>query len=130
MNLYIHKAKKLAGIRKPYEICVDEISFTGNDKTFIEVCPYTKTGKPAKYPIVVHYKTENFSKFEVPDNYFGDLYYCEDGNIGKARLVNWIGKSLMVVRQKIIGRNLVVSKVETIDKKTNAVKAVCNCNQN
>lgn len=128
MNKYLQLARSIGNIRKNYEVCVDEIVFEGPNASYIEVCPYTKTGSFSKYPIIVHYFTPNYDAFEPIDNYFGEISYFEDGTIGKAKLVNWIGKSMMVVHLKTIGRELVISKIEIPDKDHN-LKVIYNINQ-
>lgn len=117
MNEYLKQARSIGNIRKKYEICVDEISFDGPNASYIEVCPYTNTGKFSKYPIIVHYFTPNYDLFDAPDNYFGHISYFEDGTIGAATLINWIGKTMLQVDLKTVGRELVISKIITINAK-------------
>lgn len=116
MNDFILEATRKFKIRGDYRICVDEITFTGENASYIEVSPYTPSGKIAKYPITVFYRTPNYALFDAKDNYFGELNYCEDGSIGKARLINWIGNNGLFIYVKSIGSSLVLSKVEITDK--------------
>lgn len=57
--------------------------------TFFQCEPYTKTGKVSKYPLILHYATQNLSEFQPAKNYFGRIYYMRDGSVGKCTLVFW-----------------------------------------
>ena len=129
MNEYLNQARKLGNVKKKYEICVDEISFDGPNASFIEVTPYTNSGKNSKFPITVKYYTNNYDAFEPEDNYFGELSYFEDGTIGKARLINWIGKTMLEVDLKTVGRELVISKILSVNA-NGEKKELYNINKN
>lgn len=118
INVYLEKACALSSIKTKLHISKSDIVFdgTGEDKSYLDVNPYTKTGRLSKYPVTVHYRTKYYSSIDPPKNYFGSIHYLKDGSIGKAELVNWVGKKMYLVKIGIVKNVLVVKSVETIDK--------------
>lgn len=80
--------------------------------THFECKPYTKTGKKSKFPLILHYATSAYHEFDPPANFFGDIYYLQDGNIGKARLIYWIHHVMYSFELGLTGQTLEVKKVE------------------
>lgn len=80
--------------------------------TFFECTPYTPTGKLSKFPLILHYATKNHMKATFQQDYFGEIYYLQDGNIGKARLIYWIEHSMYLFSMGLKGKTLVVQKIE------------------
>ena len=112
MNQFLKEARKLGNIRERLEICTEEILWTGNEVSKLVKTPNTKTGKVPKYIVVFHFATRDSSEFEPSDNYFGDIYYMQDGTIGKAWLMCWVGKIGYNINIGLVGASLVIKKIE------------------
>lgn len=80
--------------------------------TFFECCPYTKTGKLSKFPLILHYATKNITEFDPGENYFGNIYYLQDGSIGKAKMVFWLKNMMYKIELGLKGRTLIIKKIE------------------
>ena len=80
--------------------------------TFYEAQPCTPTGRPAKYPLVLHYAYATHNDLNPPQDYFGELYYTQSGDIGKARLIFWERKKGYMIHLALVDNQLVVKKVE------------------
>ncbi len=125
MNTLMQAAKEYAEITDDLFICTEEIKFDFNivDKgkpyqrteyyTYIECTPFTPKMKDAKYPYCLHFATENLNKYQPDENYFGRIYYMQDGNIGKSEIVYWIKHKMYVFYFGMIGSTLTIKKVET-----------------
>lgn len=124
MNVFLKTALKLSNIRLNYYIPIDEIDFSvikksvGPDNyteyhTYFECLPYTKTGKPSKFPLVLHYATKNNDTTESQHKYSGKIYFFQNGSIGKACLVCWLKAEMCVVNLAIINGDLNIKSIET-----------------
>ena len=89
--------------------------------TYFECNPYTKTGKLSKFPLILHYATESFNDVNASKNYFGEIYYLQDGSIGKCRLIYWNRRTMYLIDLGLIGKTLSTKKIE---KTYNGDKAV------
>ena len=94
------------------EICTEEVVFNGSNPTYLEFPGNTKTGKVPKYIAILHYRTDKYDDPETSENYFGDIYYLKDGNIGKAKLIYWRNKSMYEITLGLSGLTLTVKKVD------------------
>ena len=132
VNTFIVQAIPLAKLAFNYKIPIDKISFvtqtinTPVDSctqyyTFFECAPYTPTGKNSKYPLILHFATEKAYDLETNEKCTGEIYYLQNGSIGKARLICWIQSYLCVVNLGIIKNNLEIKSVETSN---NGVKEI------
>lgn len=75
------------------------------DFTSLEYAPYTKTGKNSKYPVVLHvHNNQNFVQ--------GEIYYLQNGKIGKSRLFVWHDFSCYTFYASVKGKDLKVTKIE------------------
>lgn len=97
------------------EICTEDIVFTGSNPTYLEFPGNTKTGKVPKYIAILHYRTDKYDEFEPSENYFGDIFYLKDGNIGKAKLIYWIHKSMYDITLGLSGLTLTVKRVDCLN---------------
>lgn len=129
INSYLEEARQLAHIKCKLFICTNDIdySFIGEGQTELICTPYTKTGKKAKYPLSLNFYTNNFFEFNNSTNsYKGEIYYMQDGSIGKARIVCRV-REIYIIHLGLIGSSLKVKRIETIDSKhglkTNLYKA-------
>ncbi|HJB19859.1 MAG TPA: hypothetical protein H9782_11490 [Candidatus Bariatricus faecipullorum] len=95
-----------------FDISTHEKTNTALYFTYFECNPYTKTGKKAKFPLILHYATPAYYEFNPTINFFGDIYYLQDGNIGKARLIYWIHHIMYSFELGITRQTLEVKKVE------------------
>ena len=129
MNSFIERAVTLANLKLPYKSPVENISFSkevlgiANETytqyySFFECTPYTPTGKDAKFPLVLHFATSNAYSINADNKYHGEIYYMQNGSIGKARLVCWIHSYLCVVNLSIIQNELDIKSVETTNNGT------------
>lgn len=123
INNYLAEARNLSKIRTKLCINKNDIIFSGirDSSSHWEIVPYTKTGKLAKYPLVIHYRTKYFNSFEPIENYFGSIYYMKDGTIGKAELINWIKHKNYLVKLGIINGKLSIKSVQTLDDQYNRI---------
>lgn len=111
LNVFIAFALKLARSKKKLSIDTYEFSYSHN-YTFYEAQPYTPTGRPSKYPLVLHYAYATHNDLNPSQDYFGELYYTKSGDIGKARLIFWERKSGYMIHLALVDNQLVVKKVE------------------
>lgn len=74
---------------------------------FISFEPRTQTGKEAKYPIVFH--------LNVTPNFFGEIYYLQNGQIGKARIIAWSNNQCFELSLLMLNGNLSVNNIYQID---------------
>lgn len=124
MNSFIEKAISLANLKLPYKIPIENISFSketlkiANEThnqyySFFECTPYTPTGKNAKFPLILHFATNNIHSIDFDNKYQGEIYYMQNGSIGKARLICWLHSYLCIVNLSIIQNKLEIKSVET-----------------
>ena len=71
--------------------------------------------------MILHFATEKAYDLETNEKYTGEIYYLQNGSIGKARLICWIQSYLCVVNLGIIKNNLEIKSVETSN---NGVKEI------
>lgn len=106
LNLYIN----------PSELKFDTLKHDKTNTTlyftYFECKPYTKTEKKSKFPLILHYATPAYHEFNPPTDFFGNIYYLQDGNIGKARLTYWISHTMYSFELGLTGQTLEVKKVE------------------
>lgn len=87
------------------------------DFTYLEYCPYTKTGKSAKYPVVLHvHNNEDFIQ--------GEIYYLKNGEIGKSRLFIWNDFSCYTFHISVKDKCLKVIKIEKTTNKEEYEKKI------
>lgn len=87
------------------------------DFTYLEYCPYTKTGKNSKYPVVLHvYNNQDFIQ--------GEIYYSKNGEIGKSRLFIWNDFSCYTFHISVKDKCLKVIKIEKITNKEEYEKKI------
>lgn len=126
LNQKLPEAMRIAKIKTSFLIPLDEIEFnnikkkSGRDTytqyyTFFECTPYTKTGKNAKYPLILHYATKSLDSVEASTKFFGDIHYMQDGTIGKAKLINWIKNKCYIIQYGMVGATLSIKSVSTND---------------
>ena len=88
--------------------------------TFVDFCPYTKTGKKAKFPVAVVFTTEESIEKRYPisvhDYETGRIDFMKDGNIGKSRITFFRNGSIYGVHYKMFGANLIIDKVTKVSK--------------
>lgn len=117
LNQYIKEAKRLAKIRANLDICTEELIFnehTGTSGitelyTYFECNPYTPTGKISKYPLILHYSTEDDCDMDTSRH--GWVYYMQDGNIGKAEMCFRQKRGIYKIDLGCKGNTLSVQKV-------------------
>lgn len=111
INIFVDFALKLAHLSE--NLYIDPVNFLyiGNF-TFYEARPYTPTGKHSKYPLILHYAYASHDAPYPSQDYFGELYYLQDGSIGKARLIFWNNKNGYMIHLAMVNQKLSVKKVE------------------
>lgn len=114
MNDLLWQACKLGQINDKLEICTEEVQWDGECASFFEYPLPTKTGKIPKYIVVLHFHSKDVRQMEFPDAYYGDIYYMQDGTIGKADLTCWAGGRQYKVDVRMRGTTLIVKKIQTI----------------
>lgn len=113
MNEFLKEACRLGNIKSKLEICTEEVLWKGNEPSTLTKTPHTKTGKAPKYIVDLFFTTRDSDEFEPIDNYFGHIYYMQDGSIGKAWLVCWIKKKMYCIHIGLVGTSLAIKKIET-----------------
>lgn len=113
MNEFLKEACRLGNIKSKLEICTEEVLWKGNEPSVLTKTPHTKTGKVPKYIVDLFFTTRDSDEFEPIDNYFGHIYYMQDGSIGKAWLVCWIKKKMYCIHIGLVGTSLAIKKIET-----------------
>lgn len=81
------------------------------DFAFILHSPLTKTGKKSKFPFELYLGSSS-------DGTNGEIYYLQNGNIGKARLWVWFNHRCHTVHYAIKNAELIVTKIETTNAAT------------
>lgn len=117
LNSYLEEAMKIANISSKLNMCTEDINFETIDESQSKLVfsPYTTTGKKSKYPLMLRFFTYNFFDFGEPsDSYKGEIYYLQDGNIGKARIVCRTNK-IYTVNIGLIGTSLKIKSIESTD---------------
>ena len=90
---YLNRIMKMVG--EKYRLPVLSIQFSrlafgiGNYGTHYEYTPFTKTGRPAKYPLGIRYSYKERG-VELPAA-FGNISYMQNGKIGATSQIYWIG---------------------------------------
>lgn len=117
VNWIVAFACKLSNIKTKLYIDMDKLAYglpgkTTPSKTHYEWVPFTPSGKPAKYPLVLHYSYKAPSNTSLLNECFGEIYYLQDGAIGKARLIFWNGRPGYFLYLGQTKNELVVKKVE------------------
>lgn len=80
--------------------------------TYFQYEPYTKTGKFSKYPLILHYATKNITEFSPEKNYFGSVYYMQDGSVGKGTLIFHVKSIIYIIELFRKGSTLAIKKIE------------------
>lgn len=114
LNLIIKERTTSLGL-PCLEILPKDFIYDGQNPSYFEKLPLTKTGKLPKFKEVFHYRTKNYDAFNPEKNYFGDIYYLQDGSIGKTRMIFWINHTMYCIFMKIIDRTLCVNKIEYLN---------------
>lgn len=120
LDKYIREACSITGITENLLLSTVLIKYDTTQKvvgsqeitnyyTFFKCCPYTKTGKLSKYPLVLRYAHGDFNSVK---NFFGDVYYMQDGSIGKARLIFWKEYTMYKIELACKGSTLGIKSVE------------------
>ena len=93
---------------------IEKIEHTTTNQyfTYFECNPYTKTGKLSKFPLILHYATDSFNDVDASKNYFGEIYYLQDGSSGKCRLIYWNRRTMYLIDLGLIGKTLSTKKIE------------------
>lgn len=112
MNTFLEQVKDIADIRGHFGIELEQVKWGGNSPSTFEYSPHTKTGKVPKYILILHFNTRDSEEYEPPNNYFGDIYYMQDGSIGKANLVCWEGKIMHKVELGLKGTTFIIKKIQ------------------
>lgn len=90
---------------------IDGIAFT-KYSTFFECNPYTKTGKLSKYPLILHYSSKSTKDSVTKEMFCGQLFYMQDGSIGKATIFITINEIKYRIDLKLVGSTLAIKKIE------------------
>lgn len=79
----------------------------------LEVITTTPTGKNPKYKAFVRFATfkGDYDK-DWGNDTFGEIYYLQNGAMGKARIIMWRDRALTVVHLKLVNNTLCISKIE------------------
>ena len=117
MNSFIKKAKCQNLIIES----TLEFNRNSNQRCYLENNFLTSTGKKSKFPQILHFFTTD-SGYDIVDNVFGDIFYFENGEIGKAKIVHWDKSNISVITLSIINGVLSLNKVEKTSMKTGAKK--------
>lgn len=83
---------------------------TGQFETHYIYTPKTKTQKASKYPLCVRYSYKEIN-METPA-VFGEIFYLQNGKIGKTWQVYWIGKEGYVIEFGQTKNELVLKRIE------------------
>lgn len=111
INKLIAFAVKLSGLRIRIKINTEEFSY-GERKTHYDFHPRTPSGRPAKYPLTLHYKCGDHNDINLDYDRFGEINYLANGSIGSARLIFWNRKHGYMIHLGIVEKKLSVKKVE------------------
>lgn len=101
------------------EIDPEDFVYSGQNPSHFELVPLTKTGKQPKFKKVFYYRTKDYSSSEPVKKYFGDIYYLQNGDIGKAKMIFWIKRTMYHITLKIINEKLCINKIEYITEDSN-----------
>jgi len=111
INKFIDRAIRLS--RAKINLFINPNRFSYNENySFYKCIPLTPSGKQSKYPMVLHYAYKEHSELLPAQDYFGEIYYLQNGSIGKARLIFWNHKDGYIIHLGIIKGILDVKKVE------------------
>lgn len=141
INQFILDIKKLVGIKDKILLNIEDIEFqaksmrSGRDSyiqyySFLECCPYTKTKKISKYPVILHYADKFISDYEPQKENFGDVYFLQNGSIGKLNLVFHYKKKMYQITAESNGNNLIPKKVVEKDFIRGEDKVLYQANKN
>ena len=133
MNTFIQKALSLVGLKYPYKIPIENISFSTDEikiqnesyiqyYSFFECTPYTPTGKKSKFPLILHFATDNIHTLDTDNKYLGEVHYMQNGSIGKARLICLSHYGTYTINLSIIKNDLDIRSIEKTS--TDGVKTV------
>lgn len=122
INNFTKRACTLYGIKESLEINTDTLKFdtyfsvqTDSREyfTYLQCNPYTKTGKLSKFPLILHYASATYLEPHPDKNFFGEIYYMQNGCIGKTRLIYWIMHTMYLFEMAIMdNKTLVIKKIE------------------
>lgn len=119
LNQYLEESKSiLSQIPKELTIKKEDISFKKDNLSFLECNPYTPTGKISKYPLVAHFKNVRQNNYaeEFLRAFWGEIYYMQDGSIGKASIICWYKNTGYFYNLKCVGKTLVLDKIKYTGK--------------
>lgn len=101
------------------DLFIPDLNYDTNIKTggptnysFLNINELTATGKLTKYKYTVHFNTfiEDYQK-DWGNDTFGKIYYLQNGEIGKVRIVMWRDKKLTVIHLKKENSSIVIQKI-------------------
>lgn len=111
LNQLILCSTKMAHLHQT--LIIDSRKFLYSKKfTFYEAKTHTPTGKPAKYPLTLHYAYASHNDLDAKEDYFGEVNYMQNGSIGKARMIFWKNKTGYLIHLAEINKTLSVKKIE------------------
>lgn len=118
INNLLHISKeKLSGIKSPFipplNYNRDEDFIGPTNYTFLWLNDKTPTGKVPKYIYTVYFNTfiGDYIKEWTTDT-FGQIYYLQNGEIGKVKITMWRNRKLSVIYIKRSNDELIINKVE------------------
>ena len=87
----------------------------------LELRPLTKTGRKAKYPVVVHFAAREivdcgFGLTTEGDGSHGSIFYCQDGSMGKATVHYHLRGAYYGVRWKMVDGRLLIGSIDYSDR--------------
>ena len=121
LNQYLDKAQGLVRLKSVFYIDAHELIFSGGPCTYLEKCENTKTGKVPKYIAILHFATTGTQIYEALKQYDGEIYFMQDGTIGKGRICCWEKKDHIVVNIGMKGSTLIVKNIEGLNKKSERI---------
>ncbi|MFA6253489.1 MAG: hypothetical protein WC687_04460 [Patescibacteria group bacterium] len=122
LNKYMDIAQERCSSIGPNRIEPSKFSYARktnelNNFIFFKVKPYTPTGKPSKYPLVLYFNQEMLPMGDANnDQVFGEIQYLKNSSIGAVKIIQWYKGSLKIITLAQKNNELVVSSIEASEK--------------
>jgi hypothetical protein len=116
LNLYLKEAPRKHPCFPLYQISANQLYFHENivngfsQYCFLSFSEPTKTGKQAKYPIVLH--------FHISDKLFGEIFYGQTGEIDKAHIIAWNKHTCCELKLSLINGKLDINSIYKTNPQT------------
>lgn len=131
INALLDEACAKSSVVPKTRIIKENIKFNPSEKmdsdfTKFVYTPYTKTGKISKHPYYIKFYP-NGSLFDK-EHLFGDVYFTQNNQIGKAWIVSWLNHKCYIINCTTKEKKLQVTRIDVTNPADGSKTCLYNYN--